>query len=62
VNLQPSVRSFDWVGPYAMVWLRFFAPSYFPVQPKYNAMRDLIPVPPVCGVNCPLLPVEAIGK
>lgn len=54
---QPGV-----FGSWARVMLRFFAPSQSQVHGRYSAPRLDVPVPPVCGAACLVLPVQGIAK
>jgi len=63
VNLpQESVDHSGLLGPWARVLMRFFAPSYEPVAPRYSAPPVIIPIPPVCTVACLRMPVQAIAQ
>ena len=62
-NLQPaSVNHPGLFAPWARVMLRFFAPSYSLVQPRYSAGPGIIPNPPVCSGACLLLPMQGIAR
>jgi len=56
------IRGMDWFGPSFMIWRSFLPWSFFPVEPNRNSNRDLIPVPPVCGMACPRMPVQSLGE
>jgi hypothetical protein len=62
VNLQQSVDQPGLLGPWVRVVLRFFSPSYRLVEPRYSAARQIVPVPPVCGVSCLRIPVQGIAQ
>jgi hypothetical protein len=62
-NLPQEYLSQGLLGSLAPILVRFFAPSWWPVQPRYSAPRELdVPVPPVRDVSCLLRPVQAIGQ
>jgi len=62
VNLQQSVDQPSLLGPWARVMLRLFAPALSQVHGRYSAPRQDVPIPPVCGAACLLLPVQGIAQ
>jgi hypothetical protein len=59
---QESVDQPGMLKPWFGVMLRFFAPSYRQVEPKYSAAPPIIPVPPLCGLACLRIPVQGIAE
>jgi hypothetical protein len=66
VNLPLSSFYQPWVAPFLQPLLRLAVPSLRPpvinVNPGYSRVPYDIPVPPVCGVSCLLLPIQGLAE
>lgn len=57
---QESVDQPGILGRVAQVFLRFHAPSYVQVKPRYSIQAPVVPVP--CAVGCVFTPIQALGQ